>query len=113
MPVSILKHCMAYLFKNKGPHHVNRINNIIFYFSFTYCIIFKGVISAKMVKIIKFLFFAQKVSSGMGALRPKFLGSFFFSFSIENEKNERKWKKYVVHFAGNLSRISKLFFFSF
>ena len=34
----------------------------------------KGVISAKMVKIIKFLFFAQKVSSGMGALRPKFLG---------------------------------------
>ena len=35
---------------------------------------FKGVISAKMVKIIKFLFFAQKVSSGMGALRPKFLG---------------------------------------
>ena len=35
----------------------------------------KGVISAKMVKIIKFLFFAQKVSSGMGALRPKFLGS--------------------------------------
>ena len=35
---------------------------------------FKGVISAKMVKIIKFLFFAQKASSGMGALRPKFLG---------------------------------------
>ena len=30
--------------------------------------------SVKMVKIIKFLFFAQKVSSGMGALRPKFLG---------------------------------------
>ena len=36
--------------------------------------LFKGVISAKKVKIIKFLFFAQKVSSGMGALRPKFLG---------------------------------------
>ena len=34
----------------------------------------KGVISAKMVKIIKFLFSAQKVFSGMGALRPKFLG---------------------------------------
>ena len=34
----------------------------------------KGVVWAKMVKIIKFLFFAQKVSSGMGALRPKFLG---------------------------------------
>ena len=29
-----------------------------------------------MVKIIKFLFFAQKVSSGMGALRPKFLGGY-------------------------------------
>ena len=38
------------------------------------CYVFKGVISAKMVKIIKFLFFAQKVSSGMRALRPKFLG---------------------------------------
>ena len=37
-------------------------------------ILFKGIVQAKMVKIIKFLFFAQKVSSGMGALRPKFLG---------------------------------------
>ena len=36
--------------------------------------VLKEVISAKMVKIIKFLFFAQKVSSGMGALCPKFLG---------------------------------------
>ena len=35
---------------------------------------FKGIVQAKMVKIVKFLFFAQKVSSGMGALRPKFLG---------------------------------------
>ena len=34
----------------------------------------KGIVQEKMVKIIKFLFFAQKVSSGMGALRPKFLG---------------------------------------
>ena len=34
----------------------------------------KGVVWAKMVKIIKFLFFAQKVSSGMGASHPKFLG---------------------------------------
>ena len=34
----------------------------------------KGIVQAKMVKIIKFLFFAQKVFSGMGALRPKFLG---------------------------------------
>ena len=36
--------------------------------------LFKGIVQAKMVKIIKFLFFAQKVSSGMGALRPNFLG---------------------------------------
>ena len=35
---------------------------------------FEGIVQAKMVKIVKFLFFAQKVSSGMGALRPKFLG---------------------------------------
>ena len=34
----------------------------------------KGVVWAKMVKIIKFLFFAQKVSSSMGASHPKFLG---------------------------------------
>ena len=34
----------------------------------------KGIVQAKMVKIIIFLFFAQKVSSGMGTLRPKFLG---------------------------------------
>ena len=34
----------------------------------------KGVVWAKMVKIIKFLFFAQKLSSGMGASHPKFLG---------------------------------------
>ena len=35
---------------------------------------FKEVVWAKMVKIIKFLFFAQKESSGMGASHPKFLG---------------------------------------
>ena len=34
----------------------------------------KGVTRLKMVKIINFLFFAQKVSSGSGALRPQFLG---------------------------------------
>ena len=34
----------------------------------------KGVVWAKMVKIIKFLFFDQKVSSGMGASHTKFLG---------------------------------------
>ena len=34
--------------------------------------------------------------------------SFFFVF---NRKRKRKWKKYFVHFVGNLSRIPKLFFF--
>ena len=34
----------------------------------------KGVVQAKMVKIINFLFFAKQVSSCSGALRPKFLG---------------------------------------
>ena len=35
----------------------------------------KGVVKAKMVKIIYFLLiFALKVSSGSGAFRPKFLG---------------------------------------
>ena len=34
----------------------------------------KGVVWAKMVKMIKFMFFAKKkVSSGMGASHPKFL----------------------------------------
>ena len=76
----------------------------------------------KMVKIIKFLFFVQKVSSGMGALRPKLLGTrtpqngdqrgegkeAFFFFRLENDKENEK--KYFVHFVGNLSRIPKLFF---
>ena len=34
----------------------------------------KAVVQAKMVKTINFLFFAQNVSSGSGALRPKFFG---------------------------------------
>ena len=56
---------------------------------------------AKMVKMIKFLFFSQKVSSGMGDYVPNFQGASgtrapqnggqrggsFFSFSIENGKN--------------------------
>ena len=33
----------------------------------------RGLYWAKMVKIIKFMFFVQKVSSGMGASHPKFL----------------------------------------
>ena len=42
----------------------------------------KGVISAKMVKIIKFLFFAQKVSSGMGEL---ITSQIFFPFSFSTD----------------------------
>ena len=37
-------------------------------------------------------------------------GVFFFVF---NRKRKRKWKKYFVHFVGNLSRIPKLFFYIF
>ena len=36
--------------------------------------LFKTFFSANIVKMIKFSFFAQKVSSGMGALRPNCLG---------------------------------------
>ena len=80
----------------------------------------KGVVWSKMVKIIKFLFFAQKVSSGMGASHPKFLGTSstrtpppkkkwrergggqrggggrFFSFSIGNEKENGKNILYIL-----------------
>ena len=41
----------------------------------TFFLVIKGVVWAKMVKMIKFMFFAQKVSSGMGASHPKFLGA--------------------------------------
>ena len=63
-----------------------------------------------MVKIINFLFFAQKVSSGMGASHSKFLGGqrpaaleprkegVHFVFFVFNRK--RKWKKYFEHFVG-------------
>ena len=77
-----------------------------------------------MVKMIKFLFFAQKVSSGMGGIAPQIFRGLAaleppkmggkgegFVFSIFNRKRKRKWKKYFVHFVGNLSRIPKLFFF--
>ena len=86
-----------------------------------------------MVKVVKFLFFAQKVSSGsyggitsqifrgLAALEPpppqnggqRFFFVFnrkHFLFPIENKKENGK--KYFVHFVGNLSRIQKLFFFS-
>ena len=51
----------------------------------------KGVVWAKTVKIIKFLFFAQKVSSGMGASHPfeiiqRFQNCFFFHSSIKTEE---------------------------
>ena len=43
-----------------------------------------------------------KIFRGLAALEPP-----------PQKKNggQRKWKKYVVHFVGNLSRIPKLFFF--
>ena len=34
----------------------------------------RGSSQRKWLKLSNFCFFAQKVSSGMGALRPKFLG---------------------------------------
>ena len=34
-----------------------------------------GVFSSKIVKMFNVLFYAQKVSSGMGLLHPKFLGA--------------------------------------
>ena len=49
-------------------------NNDLLILEFLWIHKLKGIRLDKMVKIIKFLFFARKVSSGMGALRPKFLG---------------------------------------
>ena len=62
-----------------------------------------SVVWAKMVKIINFLFFAQKVSSGMWALRPKFLGGFAALEplppkwgQIENEEENGKNILYIL-----------------
>ena len=38
-------------------------------------------------------------------------GEGFVFFSVFSGKRKRKWKKYFVHFVGNLLRIPKLFFF--
>ena len=61
---------------------------------------------------------ASQIFRGLVALEPpqnggqkggqRGRGSFF---SVFNRKRKRKWKKYFVHFVGNLSRIPKLFFF--
>ena len=63
-----------------------------------------------------------QISRGLAALEPPKMegkggakgvggGSCFIVF---NRKRKRIWKKYFVHFVGNLSRIPKLFiFFSF
>ena len=74
-------------------------------------VVIKGVISAKMVKIIKFLFFVQKVSKyggitcqifrGLAALEPQpqnvgQRGFLFFSLSIENEKENGKNIWYIL-----------------
>ena len=63
---------------------------------------------------------ASQIFRGLVALEPpqnggqnggqRGSGSFF---SVFNRKRKRQWKKYFVHFVGNLSRIPKLFFFSF
>ena len=52
----------------------------------------RGSSRQKWSKLSNFLLFAQKVSSGMGASHPKFLG-------------------YFVNFVGNLLKIPKAFFF--
>ena len=52
---------------------------------------FKGVAQARMVKIINFLFFAQKVSSDSGALRPKF-------FWASGTRTPQKWEPKGIQF---------------
>ena len=82
----------------------------------------RGSSRQKWSKLSNFCFLLRKCLQVWGHYVPNFLGAsgtrtpqkwgakvFFFSFSIENKK--RKWKKYVVHFVGNPSRIPKLFFF--
>ena len=44
--------------------------------SYKYDLAFKGDHLGEFGQIINFLFFAQKVSSGMGALRPKLLDGY-------------------------------------
>ena len=46
-----------------------------------------------MVRMINFLFFAQKVSSGSGALRPKFLGGYSGTRNPPPPKKKKKKKK--------------------
>ena len=92
----------------------------------------RGSSHRKWSKIIKFLFFAQKVSSGMGALRPKFFrglaaleppqkwgakgrtkgeGFVFFRF---RQKKKKKMEKIFCTFCRKSFKDSKtVFFFSF
>ena len=98
--------CMRRFLKTRGDWHF-MLN--LFQFIVTLRM-FKGVISAKMVKIIKFLFFCSKsvfryggitsqIFRGLAALEPPKMGGkgefVFFSFSIENEKENGK-NSYVL-----------------
>ena len=56
----------------------------------------------------------SQIFRGLAALKPPKNGGQkggIRFFPVLNRKRKRKWKKYVVHFVGNLSRIPKLFFF--
>ena len=59
--------------KVKQDCEISFLFNPLFH-EFYFTSVFKGVVWAKMVYIIKFLFLAQKVSPGMGASHSKFLG---------------------------------------
>ena len=92
--------------------------------------IIKGVVWAKMFKIIKFLFFAKKVSSGMGgitsqisrglaALEPpqnggkrgaKWGGGFVFLFVFNRKR--KKMEKIFCTFCRKSFKGSKTVFFS-
>ena len=55
----------------------------------------------------------SQIFRGLAALEPPKMGDKGerFVFFVFNRKRKRKWKKYFVHFVGNLSMIPKLFFF--
>ena len=125
---NIMTKC-PFIFRYIGFYWIysNFWNIQIYLISFIYCPILlylRGSYWAKIVKMIKFLFFAQEsvfryggitsqIFRGLAALEPLQNGGkggvrFFFVF---NRKRKIKWKKYFVHFVGNLSTIPKLFFF--
>ena len=61
---------------------------------------------------------ASQIFRGLAALEPNQIGGQRMSeggrvrfVSVFIRKGKTKWKKYFVHFVGNLSKIPKLFFF--